>query len=81
MKVFCGLVVYADDFEVCFQYKEEVEIFYKHLIRRLEHIGLRLRGEKIRLIKFGRYARHNANKRETKPRTFDSPWVYTLLFH
>ncbi len=30
-KGFCGLVVYADDFVVCFQYKREAERFYERL--------------------------------------------------
>mgnify|MGYP002508677539 CR=1 FL=1 len=37
MKGYSGMVVYADDFVVCFEYKEEAEMFYEHLKRRMEH--------------------------------------------
>jgi len=71
MKGYCGLVVYADDFVVCFQYKKEAEYFYEHLKRRMGHFGLRLEEEKSRLIEFGRYAQENAGKRGKKAATFD----------
>ena len=71
MKGFCGLVVYADDFVACFQYKEDAERFYTALRSRLEHFGLNLQEEKSRLIEFGRYAEQNARKRRDKPATFD----------
>ncbi len=68
---FSGLVVYADDFVVCFQYKDEAEAYYKKLGKRMEHFGLSLEKEKSRLIEFGRYA--ESNRRRTgsgKPETF-----------
>lgn len=71
LKGFSGLVVYADDFVVCFQYKDEAEAFYKKLGERMEHFGLSLEKEKSRLIEFGRYA--ESNRRRTgsgKPETF-----------
>ena len=52
---FSGLVVYADDFVCCFQYKAEAEQFYKRLSRRMENFGLELEESKSRLIEFGRY--------------------------
>ena len=68
---FCGLVVYADDFVVGFQYKDEAEAFYKLLGDRMEHFGLTLEKEKSRLIEFGRFAESNRNRRgEGKPETF-----------
>lgn len=68
---FSGLVVYADDFVVCFQYKDEAEAFYKKLGERMEHFGLSLEKEKSRLIEFGRYAESNRRKSGTgKPETF-----------
>lgn len=70
-KGYCGLVVYADDFVVCFQHKEEAEYFYEHLIKRMKHFGLRLEEEKSRLIEFGRYAQENAEKRGGRAETFD----------
>ncbi len=68
---FRGLVVYADDFVVGFQYKDEAEAFYKLLGDRMEHFGLTLEKEKSRLIEFGRFAESNRNRRgEGKPETF-----------
>ena len=68
---FSGLVVYADDFVVCFQYKDVAEAFYKKLGERMEHFGLSLEKEKSRLIEFGRYAESNRRKSGTgKPETF-----------
>lgn len=54
MKGFCGLVVYADDFVVCFQYKHEAEEFYARLKHRMGHFELELEESKSRLIKFNR---------------------------
>ena len=68
---FCGLVVYADDFVICFQYKDDAEAFYKLLGDRMEHFGLTLEKEKSRLIEFGRFAENNRKSRgERKPETF-----------
>ena len=68
---FCGLVVYADDFVVCFQYKDEAETFYKLLGDRMEHFGLTLEKEKSRLIEFGRFAERDCmRKTGRKPETF-----------
>lgn len=60
--VYAELVVYADDFVVCFQYKEDAEFFYRHLIKRMENFGLEMEESKSRLIKFGRYAQNDARK-------------------
>lgn len=68
---FCGLVVYADDFVVCFQHKDEAESFYRLLGDRMERFGLSLEKEKSRLIEFGRYADENSRRRiGKKPETF-----------
>ncbi len=68
---FCGLVVYADDFVVCFQHKDEAQEFYRLLGDRMEHFGLSLEKEKSRLIEFGRFADQNCKKRiGKKPETF-----------
>lgn len=64
-------MVYADDFVLCFQYKDEAETFYKLLGDRMERFGLTLEKEKSRLIEFGRFAENNRNNRgERKPETF-----------
>lgn len=70
MKGYSGMVVYADDFVVCFEYKEEAEMFYEHLKRRMEHFGMELEEEKTRLIEFGRNAEEKSRERGTKPETF-----------
>lgn len=72
LKGFGGLVIYADDFVVCFQYKWEAMNFYKALKRRMEYFGLSLEEEKSRLLEFGRFA--GANRRKVglgKPETFN----------
>jgi group II intron reverse transcriptase/maturase len=72
LKGYSGLVVYADDFVICFQYKAEAETFYKQLKKRMGHFGLSLEEEKSRLIEFGRFAESNrARLGKPKPETFD----------
>lgn len=71
LKGYAGIVNYADDFVVCFQYKEEAERFYERMKHRMAHFGLSLAEEKCRLIEFGRYAEENRRRRgEGKPETF-----------
>lgn len=70
LKGYAGLVVYADDFACCVQYKEEAEQFYERLKHRMEHFGLELEREKSRLIEFGRFAEGECSKRGKKPETF-----------
>lgn len=70
LKGFSSLVVYADDFVVCFQYKEEAKYFYEHLRKRMENFGLQLEESKSRLIEFGRYAQKKAERRQKKLATF-----------
>lgn len=67
-----GLVVYADDFVVCFQYKDDAEVFYSMLQERLAKFGLELEMDKSRLLEFGRFAEENRKKRGLgKPETFN----------
>ena len=71
LRGFSGLVVYADDFVCCFQYKKEAEQFYARLKKRMRHFGLELEESKSRLIEFGRYAEENRRQKgEGKPETF-----------
>ena len=49
LKGYGGLVVYADDFVVCFQYKEEAELFYELLKKRMKIFGLEMEESKTRL--------------------------------
>lgn len=71
MKGYAGLIVYADDFVGCFQYKADAEIFYEHLKRRMKYFGLELEESKTRLIEFGRFAESNRKERGIgRPETF-----------
>ena len=72
MRGYAGLVVYADDFVVCFQYEADAKDFYKHLKSRMERFGLHLEEEKSRLLEFGRFATENRRKTgKGKPETFN----------
>ena len=71
MKGYSGIIVYADDFVACFEYKQEAEGFYEHLKKRMEHFGLEMEGNKTRLIEFGKHAAEDRKRRgEGKPETF-----------
>lgn len=61
---------FADDFVVCFQYKDDAESFRKRLTDRLEGFGLQLAEEKTQRIQFGRFARKDAAKTNGKPKDF-----------
>lgn len=67
---YSGLTVYADDFVVVFQYKDDAERFYEHLKKRMEHFGMALEENKTRLIEFGRFAEERCAKKDRKPQTF-----------
>lgn len=67
---YSGLVVYADDFVVTFQYKDDAERFYEHLKKRMEYFGMTLEENKTRLIEFGRYAGERCARKGRKPQTF-----------
>ena len=66
LKGYVGIVVYADDFVVTFQHKDEAEWFYNRLKRRMGNFGLQMEEEKTRLIEFGRFAELNSQKRRHK---------------
>ena len=68
----CGLVIFADDFVVTFQFKDDAERFLREFGDRLTKVGLELEPTKTRLVEFGRFAAENRKKRgEGKPETFD----------
>ena len=72
LKGYAGIVVYADDFVVCFQRKSDAEWFYERLKGRMEYFGLSLEEEKSRLIEFGRFAEGNRERRhQGKPESFN----------
>lgn len=70
LKGYADIIVYADDFVCCFQYKEEAEEFYERLKYRMMHFGLELEESKSRLIEFGKYAEESRRKTGKKPETF-----------
>lgn len=71
-KGYAGMVRYADDCVICFEYKEEAEKYLRSVKKRLEKFGLELSEEKTKIIEFGRYAQRNRRARkEKKPETFD----------
>lgn len=61
----------ADDFVCCFQYKNDAELFYEPLKKRMNHFGLSLEESKTQLIYFGRFAAYNLKRQGKKPETFD----------
>lgn len=71
LRGYAGLVVYVDDFIICFQYKSDAQEFYRQLKRRMAYFGLELEESKTRLIRFGRFAEEDCAKQGTKPETFD----------
>ena len=66
------MVRYADDFVVCFQYRQVAQRFMDDLDERMGRFALELHPEKTRIIEFGRYAWHNRKTRgKGRPETFD----------
>ena len=67
-----NIVRYADDFTVCFQFREDAERFQRALKERLTEYSLELHPVKTRLIEFGRFARRDRGRKGAgKPETFD----------
>src|SRR3984893_4265372 len=62
---------YADDFILCFQYREDAERVLAVLTKRFAKYGLTLHPEKTRLLEFGREAVEHAKRQSKKPGTFD----------
>jgi RNA-directed DNA polymerase len=63
---------YADDFVLCFQYREDAERVLAVLTKRFAKYGLTLHPEKTRLIEFGRTALIKSEREgKGKPATFD----------
>ena len=61
---------YADDFILCFQYREDAERVLRVLAQRFATYGLALHPEKTRLLKFGRSALPT-RPGQRRPATFD----------
>ena len=60
------LAVYADDFIVGFQYKEDAERYYALLKERLKKFNLELEESKSRMIEFGKYAEINSKRKYSR---------------
>lgn len=65
------LVRYADDGLLCFQRRDDAERVLKVLPKRFAKYGLTLHPQKTRLIKFGQRAYWRAQRKRSKPATFD----------
>ena len=63
-----GRFLWATRLVVCFQYPDDAQAFMEQLEQRLEKFGLKLAMEKTRCIKFGRFARGDANRRGERAR-------------
>lgn len=61
---------YADDFVSCHRYQSDATTYLVELKARLAKFGLELAEEKTQRLKFGRYARDDANKQGKKPAEF-----------
>ncbi len=55
-----SLIRFADDYVVCFQYKQDAERFHQELVGRMAEYELELAEEKTRLMRFGRFAEKEA---------------------
>jgi group II intron reverse transcriptase/maturase len=63
---------YADDFILCFQYREDAEKVMEALTKRFAKYGLKLHPDKTRLMEFGREALARSERPGgPKPPTFD----------
>ncbi len=62
---------FADDFIVCFQFKDDAEDFESNLNDRLEGFELKVAQEKTHRLEFGPYAKQNAKRRSEKAATFE----------
>jgi RNA-directed DNA polymerase len=66
------IIRYADDFIASFEHEHEATAFLQDLQERLRKFELALHPAKTRLIRFGRHAARDREKRgEGKPETFD----------
>ena len=66
------LIRYADDFLLCFQYREDADRVQHVLAKRFANYGLTLHSEKTRLLAFGRSAWARGRRgRGPRPATFD----------
>lgn len=67
---FAGLIRYADDFIIGFQYRIDAEKVYKDVQVRFAKFGLTLSAEKTKIVEFGRFAEKNERRKGRKPGRF-----------
>lgn len=66
------IIRFADDFICAFQYESDARRYQNVLPKRLARFSLELAEEKTELLRFGRFARHECQRRgEGAPGTFD----------
>jgi RNA-directed DNA polymerase len=66
------IVRYADDFVMGFQLEQDARAMREALASRIAKFGLELHPDKTRVLRFGRFARENAERDgRTRPETFD----------
>jgi len=68
---FARLIRYADDFVVCFQYKQDAKRFQEELVKRLGKFGLEVEPTKTRAMEFGRFAVQHAKRSGSRAGTFE----------
>jgi RNA-directed DNA polymerase len=65
------LTRYADDYAACFRYESEARWFRTALEERLGKFQLELEPTKTRVLRFGRFAKRDAERRGERPAVFD----------
>jgi RNA-directed DNA polymerase len=65
------LVRYADDFVACFQYEADARRFRRALDGRLGKFQLEVEPSKTRMLRFGRFAKRDAERRGERVTVFD----------
>ena len=65
------VVRYADDFVATFEREDDARRFFADLPRRLGKFGLEVAPEKTRMLRFGRFARRDAQRLGERPAVFD----------
>ena len=66
------LIRFADDFIVCFELESDARRYQSVLVKRLARFSLEVAKEKTKLVRFGRFAHRDCQRRgEGAPQTFD----------
>jgi RNA-directed DNA polymerase len=65
------IVRFADDVVMAFQYEQDARAMREALAERLANFGLELHPDKTRVMRFGRFALEDEQRRGRRPETFD----------